>query len=129
MKKKQESKSPINGKTYIIPDLLDDVVSIDEFVFKNNKPIIVVQGLGFVGAVMSLVCANAINGDYAVIGVDLPKKDTFWKIKSINEGFFPIIAADPKIEEFYNVAKKKGNLFATFDSYAYTKADVIIVNQ
>ena len=128
MKKKQESKSPINGKTYIIPDLLDDVVSIDEFVFKNNKPIIVVQGLGFVGAVMSLVCANAINGDYAVIGVDLPKKDTFWKIKSINEGFFPIIAADPKIEEFYNVAKKKGNLFATFDSYAYTKADVIIVD-
>ena len=37
----------------------------------SNK-VIVVQGLGFVGSVMSLVCANAINGNYAVVGVDLP---------------------------------------------------------
>ena len=128
MKNKQESINPLNGKTYIIPDIIDDTISIDEFVSKNNKPVIAVQGLGFVGAVMSLVCANAIDGDYAVIGVDLPRKDTFWKIKSINEGLFPVIASDPKIEKFYNIAKQKGNLLATFDSYAYTKADVIIVD-
>lgn len=128
MKNKQESINPLNGKTYIIPEILDDSFRIDEFVLKNNKPVIAVQGLGFVGAVMSLVCANAIDGDYAVIGVDLPRKDTFWKIKSINEGFFPVIASDPKIEKFYNIAKHKGNLLATFDSYAYTKADVIIVD-
>ena len=76
MKNKQESKNPLNGKTYIIPDVIDDTISIDEFVSKNNKPVIAVQGLGFVGAVMSLVCANAIKGDYSVIGVDLPRKDT-----------------------------------------------------
>ena len=128
MKNKQESINPLNGKTYIIPDVIDDSISIDEFVSNNNKPVIAVQGLGFVGAVMSLVCANAIDGDYAVIGVDLPRKDTFWKIKSINEGLFPVIASDPKIEEFYSIAKQKGNLLATFDSYAYTKADVIIVD-
>ncbi|MDC1320362.1 nucleotide sugar dehydrogenase [Flavobacteriaceae bacterium] len=128
MKNKQESINPLNGKTYIIPDVIDDSISIDEFVSNNNKPVIAVQGLGFVGAVMSLVCANAINGDYAVIGVDLPRKDTFWKIKSINEGLFPVIASDPKIEEFFNIAKQKGNLLATFDSYAYTMADVIIVD-
>tara|TARA_B100001059_G_scaffold236623_1_gene288345 strand:+ start:15 stop:1523 length:1509 start_codon:yes stop_codon:yes gene_type:complete len=128
MKNKPESKNPLNGKIYTIPDLIDDTIRIDEFVSKNNKPVIAVQGLGFVGAVMSLVCANAINGDYAVIGVDLPRKDTFWKIKSINEGLFPVTASDPKIEEFYNIAKQKGNLLATFDSYAYSKADVIIVD-
>ncbi|MDA9631906.1 nucleotide sugar dehydrogenase [Bacteroidota bacterium] len=128
MRNKQESKNPLNGKIYTIPDLIDDTINIDEFVSKNNKPVIAVQGLGFVGAVMSLVCANAINGDYAVIGVDLARKDTFWKIKSINEGLFPVIASDPKIEEFYNIAKQKGNLLATFDSYAYSKADVIIVD-
>ncbi len=33
----------------------------------KNKEVIVIQGLGFVGSVMSLVCANAINGDYAVM--------------------------------------------------------------
>ena len=95
MKYKLESINPLNGKTYSIPDVIDDTVSINEFIANNNKPVIAVQGLGFVGAVMSLVCANAIDGDYAVIGVDLPRKDTFWKIKSINEGLFPVIASDP----------------------------------
>ena len=128
MKNKQKSINPLNGKTYIIPDVIDDTLCIDEFISKNNKPVIAVQGLGFVGAVMCLVCANATNGDYSVIGVDLPRKDTFWKIKSINEGLFPVIASDPKIDKFYNIAKQKGNLLATFDSYAYTKADVIIVD-
>ena len=128
MKNKQESINPLNGKTYIIPDVIDDTISIDEFVSKNNKQVIAVQGLGFVGAVMSLVCANAIEGDYAVIVVDLATKDTFWKIKSINEGLFPVIASDPKIEEFFSITKQKGNFLATFDSYAYTKADVIIVD-
>ena len=43
--------------------------NIDNFLKLNkNKKIIVVQGLGFVGAVMSLVCANS-ESDYAVIGV------------------------------------------------------------
>ena len=125
---KNKSINPLNGKSYNIPNLIDDAISIDEFVSRNNRPVIAVQGLGFVGAVMSLVCANAINGDYAVIGVDLPREDTFWKIKSINEGLFPVIASDPKIEEFYNIAKQKGNLLATYDSYAYSKADVVIVD-
>tara|TARA_Y100001980_G_C14541248_1_gene319170 strand:- start:75 stop:1574 length:1500 start_codon:yes stop_codon:yes gene_type:complete len=126
--KKQESINPLNGKTYRVPHIIDDKINIDKFVEKNGKSVIAVQGLGFVGAVMSLVCANAYDGDYAVIGVDLPRKDTFWKIKSINEGLFPVVASDPKIKDFYNLAKKKGNLFATYDSYAYTKADIIIVD-
>ena len=123
-----KSINPLNGKIYKIPDIINDKSSIDKFISKNNKPIIVVQGLGFVGSVMSLVCANAINGDYAVIGVDLPRKDTFWKIKSINEGLFPVIASDPKIKEFFDVVKKKGNFLATYDPYAYSRADIIIVD-
>jgi len=128
MKINKESANPLNGKTYLIPDILDDTANIDKFVKKDNNPVIVVQGLGFVGAVMSLVCANALDGDYNVIGVDLPRKDTFWKIKSINEGTFPVIASDPKIEEYYNISRRRGNLLATYDSHAYSKADVIIVD-
>ena len=37
MKNKQESINPLNGKTYIIPSLIDDSANIDEFVSKNNK--------------------------------------------------------------------------------------------
>ena len=45
--------------------------TIDDFIFRNKgKKIIVVQGLGFVGSVKSLVCANA-KQNYAVIGLDL----------------------------------------------------------
>ena len=61
----------------------DNSKIIEKFVKKNHeKKIIVVQGLGFVGSVMSLVCANALNDDYAVIGVDLPTNHFDWFLKS-----------------------------------------------
>ena len=123
------STNPLNGKEYPMPESNNDKLGIDAFIEKNKgKQVVIVQGLGFVGAVMSLVCANALTEEYAVIGVDLARKDTFWKIKSINEGVFPVIASDPKIEIFYQNAMKKGNLYATYDSYAYSLADVIIVD-
>ncbi len=128
MKNKQRSINPLNSKSYLIPNTINDSLNIDNFLLKNKKPVVAVQGLGFVGAVMSLVCANAINGDYSVIGVDLPTKNTYWKIRSINEGVFPIVASDPKIEKYYKLTRKKGNLLATYDPYAYSKADVIIVD-
>ena len=99
----------LTQKSYQIPIDLDDSDEIKRFLDKNkNKKVIVVQGLGFVGAVMSLVCANSLTEEYAVIGVDLANENTFWKIKSINDGVFPLIADDPKIEKFFesaNVAK------------------------
>jgi len=94
----------------------------------KDKKVVVVQGLGFVGAVMSLVCANAITEDYAVIGVDLANESTYWKIKSINDGIFPLIADDPKITAFFERSKVQGNLLATYDPLAYKYADVIIVD-
>ena len=112
-----------------IPVILDDSTAIDSFLHRNKgKKVVVVQGLGFVGAVMSLVCANAITEEYAVIGVDLANENTYWKIKSINDGVFPLIADDPKISEFFDNARAKGNFLATYDSVAYQYADVIIVD-
>ena len=129
MKKNIISINPINKKSYLIPENLSDQSSIDDFLKINeNKKIVVVQGLGFVGAVMSLVCANSINEDYAVIGVDLANENNFWKIKSINNGVFPIVASDPKIEEYYQKSIKKGNFLATYDTSAFSHASVIIVD-
>ena len=123
------SRNPITSEEYTIPLKLDDSTNILNFISRNNgKRIVVVQGLGFVGAVMSLVCANALTEEYAVIGVDLAREDTFWKIKSINDGIFPLIADDPKIAEFFDNAKEKGNFLATYDSAAYKYADVVIVD-
>ena len=112
-----------------IPRVLDDSDNIQKFLSKNKgKKIVVVQGLGFVGAVMAIVCANALTEEYAVIGVDLANQNNYWKIKSINDGIFPLIADDPKIAEFFDNAKMKGNFFATYDPVAYQYADVIIVD-
>lgn len=123
------STSPISGKTYNIPENLDDSADILKFISNNkDKKIIVVQGLGFVGAVMSIVCANAITKEYAVIGIDLPREDTYWKIRSINEGIFPLIAEDPKIELFFQKSLEKKNFIATYDSLAYSYADIVIVD-
>ena len=92
------------------------------------SPVVVVQGLGFVGAVMSLVCANALTKEYVVIGVDLPTDESLRKIDLLNSGTFPVIADDPLIEEFYQNAMSKGNFIATCDTSAYSHADVIIVD-
>jgi len=126
---KKISKNPIINKNYQIPELLDDSKNIKYFLSKNNKkPVVLVQGLGFVGAVMSIVCANALNGDYAVIGTDLATENSYWKIASINDGFFPVISSDPKVEEYYVEAKKKDNFYATYDNFAYQFADIVIVD-
>ena len=112
-----------------IPSALSDSIAIKDFLSTNKgKRVVVVQGLGFVGAVMALVCANGVSEEYAVIGVDLADEKNFHKIKSINEGVFPLTANDPKIDEFYNKAMSRGNLLATYDPIAYGFADVIIVD-
>lgn len=123
------SENIISSEKHINPEFLDDHIAIKKFLARNEgKKVIVVQGLGFVGAVMSLICANAITEEYAVIGVDLANKSTYWKIKSINDGIFPLIADDPKIAEFFDNAKAKGNFLATSDPVAYQHAEVIIVD-
>ncbi len=123
------SKNPNTNTVYKIPNSNCDKKNIDAFLAENaDKKIIVVQGLGFVGAVMSLVCANSDEDEYAVIGVDLATSESYWKIGSLNDGVFPLIAEDKQINVFFNKAKEKNNFFATFDEYAYEKADVVIVD-
>ena len=77
---------------------------------------------------MSLVVANAFNLDFAVIGIDLPTESSYWKICSINEGVFPILTSDQNVEIFFNNTKSNKNLYATCDDYAYSVADVIVVD-
>ena len=123
------SRSPITNKEYLLPKNTDDKTGIDNFLkLHPGKKVVVVQGLGFVGSVMALVVANALTEEYAVIGIDLPSVPSYWKICSINEGVFPVLASDPKISQYYQNALKKKNYYATYDPYAYSKADVVIVD-
>lgn len=122
-------RATAQGAPSSIPPDYNDQPSIERFLARNpGRPVVAVQGLGFVGAVMSLVCANAIGREYAVIGVDLLQTSTYARVKSLNEGRFPLIADDPLIQTYYLKAQEEGNFLATCDAVAYGYADVIVVD-
>ncbi|MBM4427692.1 MAG: nucleotide sugar dehydrogenase [Chloroflexi bacterium] len=116
-----------NGSS--IPVNYEDRAAIEAFLAKNSgQPVVAVQGLGFVGAVMALVCANAIGNKYAVLGVDLLRPATYSRVKLLNEGTFPLVADDPLIDIYYQNALRQGNLHATCDPVAYQYANVVVVD-
>lgn len=104
---------------------------IDSF-FKKKRKTIVVQGLGFVGSAMVAALASAINKEdefiFNVIGVDLPDARNLWKIMRVNIGTPPVLSADKSIEAAYKNAHKNNNLLATYSDYAFSKADIVVVD-
>jgi UDP-N-acetyl-D-glucosamine dehydrogenase len=125
---KLNSTSAVTGVTYVIPSD-DDRDGLSNFIEINRrKQVVAVQGLGFVGTVMSLVVANSDNADYAVVGVDRATEDSYWKIAEINAGICPIVSSDPLVSDFFERSKRQQNFYATYDSSAFSFADVIIVD-
>lgn len=92
----------------------------------KNKKIVAVQGLGFVGAVMSIVVANSEADEYAVVGVDLPHRRPV--IDALNEGEFPIQSSDEKVYEYYTNARERNSFWATDDVEVFALADIVIVD-
>jgi UDP-N-acetyl-D-mannosaminuronate dehydrogenase len=106
-----------------------DKLVIDIFISKNKrKKVVAIQGLGFVGSVMALVCANAVSGDYVVIGFDLAIPSSQEKIAALNQSKFPLKTDDPLVKKYYNQALKNGNFLATCCNYAYQVADIVVVD-
>ena len=101
--------------------------NISNFLNHNkDKKIVAVQGLGFVGSVMSLVVANSPNNNYAVIGVDLFSNRK--NLEKLNNGIFPIESSDKKINSLLERSLKNKTFIATFDKEVYKYADIIIVD-
>tara|TARA_B100001093_G_scaffold520294_1_gene614410 strand:- start:30804 stop:32183 length:1380 start_codon:yes stop_codon:yes gene_type:complete len=100
-------------------------MKFEEFLEINkNKKIVGVQGLGFVGAIMSLVLTNCTDENYAVIGVDI-NEDI---VDSLNNSKLHISSSDPKVETYFKNTIVKRNLFVTSDSSYFSKCDIIIVD-
>ncbi|MCP4575519.1 MAG: nucleotide sugar dehydrogenase [Deltaproteobacteria bacterium] len=100
----------------------------------QGHEIVVVMGLGFVGAVMAGVVADSVDpktGDANkfVIGMQRPSTRSFWKIPLFNRGLSPIKAEDPEVAPLIErcVTQKK-TLTATFTHDALTLADVLVVD-
>lgn len=113
------SVSPVTGQKYSVP-IGDDRNGLTNFIkINDDKHVVAVQGLGFVGTVMSLVVANNDQQEYAVVGVDQATEDSHWKIAEINAGICPIVSSDPLVSDFFERAKRQQNFYATHDSRAF----------
>ena len=99
----------------------------------EGREIVIVVGLGFVGAVMAAVVADSADksgrpGKF-VIGMQRPSTRSYWKIQLLNRGVSPIKAEDPEVDLLIGrcVTEKK-TLVATFTEEALKLADVVVVD-
>jgi nucleotide sugar dehydrogenase len=99
-----------------------------------NREIVVVMGVGFVGAVMAGVVADSVDPEsgepyYFVIGMQRPSPRSYWKIPYINRGESPVEAEDPEVAPLIErcVTKRK-NLIASFSYDALSLADIVVVD-
>ena len=99
----------------------------------QGKEIVVVMGVGFVGAVMAGVVADSVDADGKpnkfVIGMQRPSTRSYWKIPYINRGIAPVEAEDPEVAPLIErCVKQKKTLIATYTYDALSLADVVIVD-
>ena len=100
----------------------------------RGREIVVVVGVGFVGAVMAGVVADSVDpktgapGKF-VIGMQRPSPRSFWKIGYINRGVAPVEAEDPEVAlMIHRCVQEKKTLIATYTYDVLRLADVVIVD-
>ncbi len=99
-----------------------------------GREIVVVMGLGFVGAVMAGVVADSVDAGTGepgkfVIGMQRPSPRSFWKIPLFNRGISPVKAEDPEVEPLIaRCVNNKKTMVATYTYDALKLADVLVVD-
>ncbi len=98
----------------------------------RGSEIVVVMGVGFVGAVMAAIVADSVDPQGRskfVIGCDLPIPQSFWKIPVLNRGQSPVKAEDPEVEPLIaRCVREKRTLTATFNNDCLGLADCVVVD-
>ena len=99
-----------------------------------GREIVVVMGLGFVGAIMAGVVADSVDrrsgkpGKF-VMAMQRPSLRSYWKIPLLNRGATPVEAADPEVAPMIaRTVLEKKTLTATFTYDALALADTVIVD-
>jgi len=129
-----------DGVEYPLPQPDDYPAEMDRLqkLVKTNREmgreIVVVMGVGFVGAVMAGVVADSVDPNsgepyYFVIGMQRPSPRSYWKIPYLNKGVAPVEAEDPEVAPLIKrcVSERK-NLVASFSYDVLSLADVVVVD-
>ena len=129
-----------NGETFSLPqekDYAKETKRLQTLVAKHRKEkreIVVVMGVGFVGAVMAGIVADAVDkktskSNKFVIGMQRPSPRSYWKIPFLNRGVAPVEAEDPDVAPMIErCVNEKKTLTATFTYDALGLADVVVVD-
>ena len=99
----------------------------------RNREIVVVMGVGFVGAVMAAIVADTVDkkgqSSKFVIGMQRPSARSYWKIPLLNRGISPVKAEDPEVDPMIDrCVNKKKTLLATFTYDVLKLADIVVVD-
>ena len=99
----------------------------------RNREIVVVMGIGFVGAVMAAIVADTVDEKGVpskfVIGMQRPSVRSFWKIPLLNRGVSPVKAEDPEVDPMISrCVNEKKTLMATYTYDVLKLADVVVVD-
>lgn len=101
---------------------------------QDGKEIVVVMGVGFVGAVMAAIIADTVDkttgkpGKF-VIGCQRPSTRSYWKIPMLNRGQSPVKAEDPNVDPMIaRCVNDKKTLVATYNSDCLSLADCVVVD-
>lgn len=99
-----------------------------------GREIVVVMGVGFVGAIMAAVVADSVDkttgapGKF-VLAMQRPSARSYWKIPYLQRGLPPVQSEDPEVEEIIRrCVLEKQTLSATFSYDALELADVVVVD-
>ncbi|UCD88871.1 MAG: GDP-mannose dehydrogenase [Desulfobacterales bacterium] len=135
---KNYSISP-DGEKFRLPEPDDYVREFDRLrnIVREHRDqgreIVVVMGVGFVGAVMAAVVADTEDDDgnpiKFVIGMQRPSTRSYWKIPLMNRGLPPVQAEDPEVAPMiHRCVNEKKTLTATFTYDALKLADIVVVD-
>lgn len=128
------------GTKYAIPEPADytaefgRIESLVNTARSDGKEIVVVMGVGFVGAVMAAIVADTVDkktgkSSKFVIGCQRPSTRSYWKIPLLNKGISPVKAEDPEVDPMIKrcVLEKK-TLVATYNNDCLKLADCVVVD-
>ena len=116
------------------PEELKRLKNLAKEAREKGQEIVVVMGVGFVGAVMAAIVADTVDKKTGrpskfVIGCQRPSPRSYWKIPLINRGESPVKAEDPEVDPMIaRCVNEKKTLVATFNSDCLQLADCVVVD-
>ncbi len=128
------------GEKFVIPQKdeyeaeFKRIESLVEAARRQGKEIVVVMGVGFVGAVMAAIIADTVDKrsgkpSKLVIGCQRPSVRSYWKIPLLNRGQSPVKAEDPEVTPMIaRCVLEKKTLVVTYNNDCLKLADCVVVD-